>query len=156
MIRQGINYGEREEELQHLPGGGPLPPTYGWPARDTSGVLSPFNFSRSHEIVGVATEVGGKVGWFKVGDHAGVGCTVNFCRSCHESERHLENSCPRMVLTYNATEVDGTITYGGYSDSVVVEETFVVRFRRGGGALRGGVLSGGGGSASWRSASVAA
>ncbi|XP_074563086.1 putative mannitol dehydrogenase [Curcuma longa] len=144
-------------------------PAFGWAARDTSGVLSPFDFSRrkngendvtikilycgichsdlhciknewhnaiypivpGHEIVGVVTEVGGKVGGFKVGDHAGVGCMVNSCRSCHECERHLENSCPGMVLTYNATDVDGTITYGGYSDSVVVDEHFVVRFPAG-------------------------
>ncbi|KAG6471218.1 hypothetical protein ZIOFF_072319 [Zingiber officinale] len=85
----------------------------------------------SHEIVGVVTEVGGKVGRFKLGDHAGVDCMVNSCRSWHECARHHENYCPGMIMTCNATDADGTVTYGGYSDSIVVEEHFAVKFPAG-------------------------
>nr|ANQ45226.1 putative ADH [Catharanthus roseus] len=100
---------------------------FGWAARDTSGVLSPFNFSRRHEIVGVATEVGCSVNKFKVGDKVGVGCMVGSCRSCQNCTNDLENYCSRMILTYNGVYHDGTPTYGGYSDNVVVDEHFVVQ-----------------------------
>nr|P93257.1 RecName: Full=Probable mannitol dehydrogenase; AltName: Full=NAD-dependent mannitol dehydrogenase [Mesembryanthemum crystallinum]AAB38503.1 cinnamyl-alcohol dehydrogenase Eli3 [Mesembryanthemum crystallinum] len=80
-----------------------------------------------HEIVGVVTEVGNKVQNFKVGDKVGVGCMVGSCRSCESCENHLENYCPKMILTYGSTYYDGTLTYGGYSDIMVVEEHFAVR-----------------------------
>ncbi|KAL4597897.1 hypothetical protein ACB092_11G021200 [Castanea dentata] len=133
---------------------------FGWAARDTSGLLSPFNFSRratgekdvtfkvlfcgvchsdlhmvknewgssiyplipGHEIVGVVTEVGSKVG-----DKVGVGCMVGACHSCDNCDNNLENYCPKMILTYGANYYDGTITYGGYSDTMVSDEHFVVR-----------------------------
>ncbi|XP_073105470.1 8-hydroxygeraniol dehydrogenase isoform X2 [Elaeis guineensis] len=100
---------------------------FGWAARDTSGILSPFSFSRRHEIVGVVTEVGSNVHKFKVGDKVGVGCLVNSCRSCDSCKQGFENYCPRFILTYNAIDTDGTMTYGGYSDTIVVDEHFVVR-----------------------------
>ncbi|XP_042392093.1 probable mannitol dehydrogenase [Zingiber officinale] len=56
---------------------------------------------------------------------------VNSCRSCHECARHHKNYCPGMIVTCNATDVDGIITYGGYSDSIVVEEHFAVKFLAG-------------------------
>ncbi|KAF8369314.1 hypothetical protein HHK36_009631 [Tetracentron sinense] len=139
---------------------------FGWAARDTSGVLSPFNFSRrdtgdedvrfkvlycgichsdlhmvkndwgmsvypvvpGHEIVGVVTEVGPKVKTFKVGDKVGVGCMVGACHSCDSCANDLENYCPKMILTYSVPYHDGTITYGGYSDLMVANERYVVRF----------------------------
>ncbi|KAF8404740.1 hypothetical protein HHK36_009629 [Tetracentron sinense] len=81
-----------------------------------------------HEIVGVVTEVGRNVAKFKVGDKAGVGCMVGSCGSCDSCAQDLENYCPKIILTYNAVYHDGTTTYGGYSDKLVVEEHFVVRF----------------------------
>ncbi|KAH0711336.1 hypothetical protein KY289_007295 [Solanum tuberosum] len=113
---------------------------FGWAARDTSGVLSPLNFSRRetgekdvqfkvmHEIVGVVTEVGNKVDKFKIGDKIGVGYLVGSCNECENCTNDLENYCPGQVLTANGTHSDGTITHGGYSDLMVVNEHFIVRW----------------------------
>ncbi|KAK6923252.1 Alcohol dehydrogenase, N-terminal, partial [Dillenia turbinata] len=139
---------------------------FGWAARDASGVLSPFKFSRratgdedvafkvlycgichsdlhniknewgsstyplvpGHEIVGIVTEVGSKVQKFKVGDRVGVGCLVGACRSCDSCSQHLENYCPKMVLTYKSIDYDGNTTYGGYSDIMVVNEHYAIHF----------------------------
>ncbi|XP_075104766.1 putative mannitol dehydrogenase [Nicotiana tabacum] len=137
---------------------------FGWAAKDTSGLLSPFKFSRretgdkdvklkilycgichtdlhqvknewgfsqypmvpGHEIVGEVTEVGSKVEKFKVGEKAGVGCLVGSCRSCENCTNDLENYCSKGIATYNAIYHDGTPTYGGYSDMIVVDEHFVI------------------------------
>ncbi|KAA8546659.1 hypothetical protein F0562_003110 [Nyssa sinensis] len=80
-----------------------------------------------HEIVGVVTEVGSKVQKFKIGDKVGVGCMVGSCHSCDSCAHDLENYCPKMILTYKGTYYDGTMTYGGYSDHMVVDEHFIVR-----------------------------
>lgn len=78
----------------------------------------------------MVTQVGGSVQKFKVGDRVGVGCMVNSCRSgsCHGCQQGLENHCPGLVFTYNSVNVDGTMTYGGYSDMIVVDQHFVIRF----------------------------
>ncbi|KAL5215002.1 hypothetical protein ABZP36_004154 [Zizania latifolia] len=81
-----------------------------------------------HEIAGVVTEVGKNVARFKAGDNVGVGCMVNTCRSCESCEEGSENYCSRVVFTYNSVDRDGTVTYGGYSEMVVVSERFVVQF----------------------------
>ncbi|XP_024976422.1 mannitol dehydrogenase-like [Cynara cardunculus var. scolymus] len=81
-----------------------------------------------HEIVGVVTEVGSKVEKFKVGDTVGVGCLVGSCRSCQSCSNDLEQYCPKMILTYSVPYFDGTITYGGYSDHMVSDEHFVLRW----------------------------
>ncbi|XP_043711793.1 probable mannitol dehydrogenase [Telopea speciosissima] len=138
---------------------------FGWAARDSSGVLSPFKFSRratgdedvtfkvlycgichsdlhciknewgistypllpGHEIVGVVTEVGSKVKKYKVGDKVGVGCLVGACHSCDNCTNDLENYCPKSIQTYNSINIDGTKTYGGYSDLMVANERYIVR-----------------------------
>ncbi|PIN05727.1 Alcohol dehydrogenase, class V [Handroanthus impetiginosus] len=139
---------------------------FGWAARDPSGILSPFKFSRratgehdvqlkvlycgichtdlhllknewgvsvyplvpGHEIVGVVTEVGSKVKKVKVGDNVGVGCLVGSCRQCDQCANDLENYCPKQILTYNMPYFDGTITYGGYSNNLVADEHFIIRW----------------------------
>lgn len=73
------------------------------------------------------TAVGSKVTKFKVGDKAGVGCLVGSCHACPDCDDNLENYCRDLILTYNSVDFDGTTTYGGYSDTIVVEEHFVVR-----------------------------
>ncbi len=81
-----------------------------------------------HEIVGRVTKVGSAVTRFKQGDLAGVGCLVDSDRTCPECKAGLEQFCPDGTLTYNARDKHlGGVTYGGYSDSVVVDERFVLR-----------------------------
>ncbi|RXI07927.1 hypothetical protein DVH24_014493 [Malus domestica] len=94
---------------------------YGWAARDSTQVLSPFHFTRRHEIVSEATKVGCNVTKFKVGDMAGVGCMVGSCRSCDNCTQDSENYCPKMVWMYNNPNKDGPRTFGGYSNKLVVE-----------------------------------
>ncbi|MFF1560326.1 NAD(P)-dependent alcohol dehydrogenase [Streptomyces sp. NPDC058279] len=81
-----------------------------------------------HEIAGVVTEVGAGVTRFAVGDHVGVGCFVDSCRTCEYCLRGQEQFCTRgMTGTYNALGKDGQPTYGGYSTHIVVDENYTVR-----------------------------
>lgn len=81
-----------------------------------------------HEIVGRVTRVGPAVTRFKPGDIAAVGCMVDSDGTCPECRAGLEQFCPNMTLTYNSPDKHlGGVTYGGYSDSVVVDERFVLR-----------------------------
>ena len=82
-----------------------------------------------HEIVGLVTAVGAQVQGFQVGDRAGVGCMVDSCRTCRSCQRNLEQFCEKgSAYTYNGTEMDRqTLTYGGYSASVVVAEAFTLK-----------------------------
>ncbi len=80
-----------------------------------------------HEIAGIVSAVGSKVTKYKVGDRVGVGCFVNSCTTCATRDLDLEHYMPGLVQTYNDVEADGTTpTYGGYSDSVVVKEGYVL------------------------------
>ncbi|MGH7536320.1 MAG: NAD(P)-dependent alcohol dehydrogenase [Gemmatimonadales bacterium] len=80
-----------------------------------------------HEIVGRVVRVGGEVSRFKPGDHAAVGCLVDSCRTCPECAAGLEQYCQNgFTLTYNSPDPHtGGMTYGGYSDRIVVDERFV-------------------------------
>ena len=81
-----------------------------------------------HEIVGRVTKVGPAVTKFKVGDLAAVGCLVDSDGTCPECKAGFEQFCPNMTLTYNFPDKHtGGVTYGGYSDSIVVTERFVLR-----------------------------
>jgi uncharacterized zinc-type alcohol dehydrogenase-like protein len=82
-----------------------------------------------HEIIGRVTAVGDDVSGFKVGDVVGVGCMVDSCRHCAACEDGLEQYCVEgMTGTYNGRDRhDKSVTFGGYSESVVVSERFVVR-----------------------------
>jgi D-arabinose 1-dehydrogenase-like Zn-dependent alcohol dehydrogenase len=83
--------------------------------------------SRGHEIGGRVTEVGSAVTKFKPGDLASVGCLVNSDRTCPECQAGLEQFCPNPILSHNCPDkhLEG-VTYGGYSDSIVVDERFVL------------------------------
>ena len=81
-----------------------------------------------HEIVGRVIKVGSAVTKFKSGDIAAVGCMVDSDGDCEECQAGLEQYCPHMTLTYNSPDVHlGGVTYGGYSNSIVVKDHFVLR-----------------------------
>jgi uncharacterized zinc-type alcohol dehydrogenase-like protein len=81
-----------------------------------------------HEIVGRVTKVGSAVTKYKPGDLVAVGCMVDSDHTCPHCRDGLEQFCPNMTLTYNSPDKHlGGVTYGGYSDSIVVEQQFVLR-----------------------------
>jgi uncharacterized zinc-type alcohol dehydrogenase-like protein len=82
-----------------------------------------------HEIVGKIVRVGEHVSKFKVGDTVGVGCIVDSCRECQYCQEGLEQYCePGMTGTYNAPDKHlNSHTFGGYSESIVVDENYVLR-----------------------------
>jgi uncharacterized zinc-type alcohol dehydrogenase-like protein len=81
-----------------------------------------------HEIVGRVTQAGAAVTKYKRGDLVGVGCLVGSDGTCAQCKAGFEQFCPNMVLTYNSPDKHlGGVTYGGYSDSIVVDEHFVLR-----------------------------
>jgi alcohol dehydrogenase (NADP+) len=81
-----------------------------------------------HEIVGRVTKVGSAVTKFKAGDLAGVGCLVDSDHTCPNCQADLEQLCPNQTLTFNSPDKHlGGVTYGGYSDSIVVDQRFVLR-----------------------------
>ncbi|MBX3357372.1 MAG: NAD(P)-dependent alcohol dehydrogenase [Phycisphaeraceae bacterium] len=82
-----------------------------------------------HEILGRVTRVGDKVRKFKVGDTAAVGCLVDSCRTCPSCSRGLEQFCQNgPVFTYNGPDTHlGGMTFGGYSQQVVVDEAFTLK-----------------------------
>ena len=86
-----------------------------------------------HEIVGRVAATGPGVTGFKVGDHVGVGCIVDSCRGCSACKQGLQNYCEAgMTGTYGGTEpVIGGPTFGGYSSSIVVDKSYVLRIPEG-------------------------
>jgi uncharacterized zinc-type alcohol dehydrogenase-like protein len=82
-----------------------------------------------HEIVGRVRRVGRDVKKFREGELAAVGCMVDSCRECGPCRRGLEQYCERApTFTYNSKDRrDGSITLGGYSERIVVDEAFTLR-----------------------------
>jgi uncharacterized zinc-type alcohol dehydrogenase-like protein len=82
-----------------------------------------------HEIIGQVRAVGNQVTKFRVDDIGGVGCMVDSCRTCENCLNDREQNCLNgTTFTYNSPDkVSGDLTYGGYSDKIVVKEHFVVR-----------------------------
>lgn len=82
-----------------------------------------------HEIVGRITKVGSSVTRFKVGDLAAVGCMVDSCHECAACKEDLEQFCEKgATFTYNSPDKHTHgVTYGGYSDSIVVDESFTLK-----------------------------
>jgi len=81
-----------------------------------------------HEIIGRVTAVGKGVSKFKVGDMAGVGCMVDSCRECASCKEDLEQFCEKgATFTYVGKDRhDGSVTQGGYSSQIVVDEAFTL------------------------------
>ena len=83
-----------------------------------------------HEIVGRVVKVGDHVTKFKAGDLAGVGCLIDSCQHCEPCKAGEEQYCEGekgWTPTYNGLKPDGTPTYGGYSNTIVVQENFVLK-----------------------------
>jgi uncharacterized zinc-type alcohol dehydrogenase-like protein len=82
-----------------------------------------------HEIVGRVTKVGADVTKYKAGDLVGVGCVVDSDHTCPACKAGIEVFCANAALTYNSPDRHKTapVTYGGYSESIVVDEHFVLR-----------------------------
>jgi alcohol dehydrogenase (NADP+) len=82
-----------------------------------------------HEIIGKVVEVGPAITKYRVGDVVGVGCMVDSDRTCPNCQEGLEQYCPNFSLTYGTPDNHGTAegTLGGYSESIVVDEDFVLR-----------------------------
>ena len=81
-----------------------------------------------HEIIGTVTVIGSEVTKWKVGDTVGVGVFVDSCRQCESCQTGEEQYCENRISgTYNSREQDGvTVTYGGYSKRIVVDENYIV------------------------------
>ena len=80
-----------------------------------------------HEIVGKVIKVGEGVSNFKAGDVVAVGCLVDSCRTCGNCKKDLEQYCPEWVGTYGGHDKHLDLpTFGGYSESIVVDEHFVL------------------------------
>ena len=81
-----------------------------------------------HELAGEVVAVGSSVSKFTIGNRVGVGTMVNSCRICPECHAGHENYCLNgNTQTYGSKDRDGTITQGGYSTFVVVDEDFVIK-----------------------------
>jgi len=81
-----------------------------------------------HEIIGRVVSVGSAVHKFKTGDLAAVGCMVDSDGTCSYCKAGREQFCPNVILTYGFPDRHlGGVTHGGYSESIVVDERFVLR-----------------------------
>lgn len=80
-----------------------------------------------HEIIGRVTQTGSHVQRFKVDEVVGVGCMVDSCRTCASCEDDLEQFCDATTWTFNSPDQKlGGMTFGGYSENIVVDEAFVL------------------------------
>ncbi|MBQ0788074.1 MAG: NAD(P)-dependent alcohol dehydrogenase [Oceanihabitans sp.] len=81
-----------------------------------------------HEIVGKVVTTGAAVTKFKKGDIVAVGCLVDSCRTCANCKNDVEQYCPEWVGTYGGYDkyLD-TTTHGGYSETIVVSASYVLR-----------------------------
>jgi len=87
-----------------------------------------FPIVPGHEIVGRVTAIGEHVTKFKVGDLSAVGCIVDSCGKCEYCGDGIEQFCDEGV-TFSFNSPDkylGGATYGGFSESYVCNEKYVL------------------------------
>ncbi|KAF5745587.1 carbamoyl-phosphate synthetase 2 aspartate transcarbamylase and dihydroorotase [Tripterygium wilfordii] len=89
--------------------------------------MSQYPMVPGHEVVGEVVEVGSEVTKFKAGDVVGVGLIVGSCGSCHPCESDAEQYCNKKIWNYNDVYTDGKPTQGGFAESMVVHQKFVVK-----------------------------
>lgn len=81
-----------------------------------------------HEMVGIVAKIGKGVTKVKVGDKVGVGCLVDSCGECDACKSGYEQYCNNFVLTYSGIDkIDGKVTYGGYSENIILREKFCLK-----------------------------
>ena len=86
-----------------------------------------FPMVPGHEILGEVTAVGEGVDKFRPGQRVGVGTFVDSCRTCEYCQAGMENYClTGNVQTYNGRHYDGSPTYGGYAQDIVVDQNYVL------------------------------
>ena len=95
--------------------------------------FSEYPIVPGHEVIGRVASVGDSVTKFKVGDLAGIGCMVDSCRECNPCQQGLEQYCEEgNVQTYNGHDRhDHQPTYGGYSQTIIASEAFVLHIPQG-------------------------
>ncbi|WCJ17771.1 cinnamyl alcohol dehydrogenase 5 [Euphorbia peplus] len=93
--------------------------------------MSNYPMVPGHEVVGEVVEVGSDVAKFKVGDVVGVGLLVGCCRSCSPCNADIEQYCSKKIWSYNDVYTDGRPTQGGFAQSMVVDQKFVVKIPEG-------------------------
>ncbi|KAF7840771.1 cinnamyl alcohol dehydrogenase [Senna tora] len=93
--------------------------------------MSNYPMVPGHEVVGEVIEVGSNVTKFKVGEVVGAGLLVGCCRSCRACESDLEQYCNKKIWSYNDVYSDGRPTQGGFAETMVVDQKFVVKIPEG-------------------------
>ncbi|OVA02052.1 Alcohol dehydrogenase superfamily [Macleaya cordata] len=89
--------------------------------------MSNYPIVPGHEVVGEVIEVGTDVTKFRVGDCVGVGLLVGCCRKCSSCTSNIEQYCNKKIWSYNDVYGDGKPTQGGFAESMVVDQKFVVK-----------------------------
>ncbi|KAJ0264478.1 Cinnamyl alcohol dehydrogenase 4 [Hirschfeldia incana] len=93
--------------------------------------MSNYPMVPGHEVVGEVVEVGADVSKFTVGDVVGVGVIVGCCGSCKPCSSDLEQYCNKRIWSYNDVYTDGKPTQGGFADTMIVNQKFVVKIPEG-------------------------
>ncbi|CAN0846296.1 Probable cinnamyl alcohol dehydrogenase [Linum grandiflorum] len=93
--------------------------------------MSRYPMVPGHEMVGEVLEVGSDVTKFKTGDIVGVGLLVGCCRSCRACDADIEQYCNKKIWSYNDVYTDGNPTQGGFAESMIVDQKFVVKIPEG-------------------------
>ncbi|CAA0807489.1 Cinnamyl alcohol dehydrogenase 4 [Striga hermonthica] len=89
--------------------------------------MSKYPMVPGHEVVGEVIEVGSGVSKFRAGDVVGVGCIVGCCGNCRPCKSAIEQYCNKKIWSYNDVYTDGQPTQGGFAESMVVNQKFVVK-----------------------------
>ncbi|KDP45902.1 hypothetical protein JCGZ_15462 [Jatropha curcas] len=93
--------------------------------------MSRYPMVPGHEVVGEVVDVGSEVTKFTVGDVVGVGVIVGCCRNCHPCKSDIEQYCNKKIWSYNDVYTDGKPTQGGFAQSMIVDQKFIVKVPEG-------------------------